>query len=170
MRDRPVRQPGLSPIPVAPAGAGVPHRLIVVSHARGREAAAALQDDGLLIDTRRDGALVLDGEVDPGASGAPVLEGTGPEPRIVAVISARGRMAQPGFPAADVALAAPVSRPGRGAAVPGPSGFALPSGPAGATPAPAGGRHIRRAGMAEAPRAAGPRVVRAPVSPAPAIP
>lgn len=158
--DRPVRQAGVEPIAVAAPGVQVPHRLTVVSYARGREQQAALQDDCLLVSTRSDGALVLDCQVDHGASGAPVMDHSGDRPRIVAVISARGRMAQEGFPEADVALAAPIHPPapasgGPAAVAP---GAARVSAPSRAAPADSGVR-IRRGAEAEPPMD-GPRTLR----------
>lgn len=156
--DRPVRLGGVAPIPMADRAAEAAHRLTVVSYARGRDQRAALQDDCLVINQRDDGALVLDCQVDHGASGAPVMELSGGTPRIVAVISARGRMVLPGFPEADVALAAPLN---------GPAGPAF----AAADPVPpsAGTVRIRRAGQAQDGAPEGPRILRptAPVAPLP---
>jgi len=82
--------------------------LSVVSFAQGRSREAALQDDCILIQREGTGALVLDCNVDHGASGAPVLDIRPDGPRIVAVISARAEVELAGFPPAVVALAAPL--------------------------------------------------------------
>jgi hypothetical protein len=163
--DRPVRQSGLDPIAVAAPGAQVPARLTVVSYARGREQLAALQDDCRHVSTRSDGALVLDCAVDHGASGAPVMDHSGGRPRIVAVISARARIAQDGAPEADVALAAPIHAPRAAPAmVPAPGAARVV--PPVAQGNPAGGEvRIRRAGQAQAPQAQGPRRLRPPPAP-----
>lgn len=163
--DRPVRLTGLEPIAPGRPGQALAHRLTVVSYARGREQRAALQDDCLLINARSDGALVLDCEVDHGASGAPVMDLSDGAPRIVAVISARGRMVLPGFPEADVALAAPLEGPG-GAAFAGAS--AAGGAPGGA---PGGAVRIRRAGQTADAAPEGPRILRpGAATPAPAGP
>lgn len=154
--DRPVRLSGLEPIAPGRTEGEVAHRLTVVSYARGREQRAALQDDCLVINQRGDGALVLDCEVDHGASGAPVMDLSGGVPRVVAVISARGRMVLPGFPEADVALAAPLAGPG-GAAF---AGAAAPRG------TPGGAVRIRRAGQTGEGAPEGPRILRPGAPPA----
>jgi V8-like Glu-specific endopeptidase len=148
--DRPVRLPGLEPIALGRPGREPGHRLTVVSYARGRDQRAALQDDCLLINARSDGALVLDCEVDHGASGAPVMDLSGGAPQIVAVISARGRMVLPGFPEADVALAAPLN---------GPGGAAFASAVAAGGPRP-GAVRVRRAGQTGDATPEGPRILR----------
>lgn len=143
--DRPVRLPQLRPVEPAP-GTDLEGRLLtVVSYARGRSEAAALQDDCLMTTRRADGALMLDCEVDHGASGSPVMVMQAGLPRLVGVISARGGVSAEGFPDATIALAAPLDGPagrallGRGAG-PGP----VPTGlPAAAPSAPAGPR-VRR--------------------------
>jgi protease YdgD len=145
--DRPVRPAEVVPVDLAPPRAEVPHRLTVVSYARGREEVAALQEDCLLITTRVDGALVLDCNIDRGSSGSPVIDRTGGTPRIVAVISARARMSQDGMPNADVALAAPVHVPGSAQRPVAPQ-------------VSAGGVRIRRGVDAQVPAAEGPRMLR----------
>lgn len=99
---------------VAPIGLGADdpgglQTVTVVSYARGRAEAAAVQDDCIVIAEQSSGALVLDCQVDHGASGAPVIARAGGGMRIVAVVSARGQVARAGFPDAQVALAAPVA-------------------------------------------------------------
>jgi protease YdgD len=106
--DQAVRPAQISPVALSSASAEEGQVLTVVSYAQNRAEAAALQDDCILIARRADGAIVLDCSVDHGASGAPVMEMRGGEPRIVAVISARAEMQLAGFPNARVALAAPV--------------------------------------------------------------
>jgi protease YdgD len=106
--DQPVRPAQISPVALSSGSADEGQVLTVVSYAQNRAEAAALQDDCILIARRADGAIVLDCSVDHGASGAPVMEMRGGEPRIVAVISARAEMQLAGFPNATVALAAPV--------------------------------------------------------------
>jgi len=109
--DQPVRLPQLVPIRPAEVAPDEGRSLAVVSYARGRSEVAALQGDCLLIARRGDGALVLDCQVDHGASGAPVMALDGGEARLVGVISARAETALAGFPNATVALAAPLDSP-----------------------------------------------------------
>jgi protease YdgD len=106
--DQPVSQVGLQPVSLSEEPASEGQLVSVVSYARGRSEAAALQDDCIVIMERADGAMVLDCDVDRGASGAPVMVRVEGEHRIVAVISARAEMQMSGFPDAPVALAAPL--------------------------------------------------------------
>lgn len=137
--DRPVRAAEIAPVSMAATAGAVPHRLTVVSYARGRTQVAAVQEDCQLILTREDGALVLDCDIDRGASGSPVIDRTGAVPQIVGVISARGRMSREGMPTADVALAAPIPGPAM-AAAPGAGAAARTV----AAQGPAGGVRVRR--------------------------
>ncbi len=68
----------------APGGA-----ITLVSYRRDRPHAPSLQD-GCHFAGRRGAIFALDCEVTHGVSGAPVFDGTGPERRIVGVISAMG--------------------------------------------------------------------------------
>lgn len=121
--DRPIGAAQVRPLALATRPAHEGQVLAVVSYARGRVEQASLQRDCILVERRPEGALVLDCEVDPGASGSPVLDLGAPEPRIVAVISARAETALTGFPVATLALAAPVEgRAGRALLAPADAG------------------------------------------------
>jgi len=106
--DHPVHLARLEPVSLSDQPASEGQLVSVVSYARGRSEQAALQDDCIVITQRADGAMVLDCNVDHGASGSPVMVRQGGEHRIVAVISARAEMQMSGFPDAPVALAAPL--------------------------------------------------------------
>lgn len=150
--DRPVRLPQVPPIPVVPGPLPEGQTLTVVSYARERSEAAALQDDCIYIAARGDGALILDCEVDQGASGAPVIRMQDGVAQVVAVISARAEMTRRDFPNATVALAAPLDGPaGRGLL----RAAARPSGPAAES-----GVRVRRPATGDSARSDGARFVR----------
>lgn len=86
--DRPVRLGHVRPFRTR-LGIGAGERVEVVSYAKGREDAPSLQSSCAVIDRDAD-VLILDCEVDFGASGAPVFTLVGGEMRIVSVISAKG--------------------------------------------------------------------------------
>lgn len=88
--DRPVRLPGLAPMPVGGA-VGTGAEVSIVSYARDRAEAAAIEDRCTVVG--RDGTgQVLTCSVDFGASGAPVMV-PGPEgARIVSVVSGMARL------------------------------------------------------------------------------
>ena len=85
--DRPVRLGHVRPFRTR-LGIGRGERVEVVSYAHDRADAPTLQSACAVIDRDAD-VLVLDCEVDFGASGAPVFALTGGEMRIVSVISAK---------------------------------------------------------------------------------
>lgn len=85
--DRPVRLGHVRPFRTR-LGIGRGERVEVVSYAKDRADAPSLQSSCAVIDRDAD-VLVLDCEVDFGASGAPVFALTGGEMRIVSVISAK---------------------------------------------------------------------------------
>lgn len=110
--DDPVGARVLQPMAVSRATGGAGSTdgqvLSVVSFAQGRSREAALQDDCILIQRQAGGSLMLDCNVDHGASGSPVIAMGVDGPRVVAVISARAEIDLEGFPRAAVALAAPL--------------------------------------------------------------
>jgi protease YdgD len=89
--DRPVRLPGLAPMPAGGASVTTGGTVSIVSYARDRTEAAAIEDSCTVVG--RDGTgQVLTCSVDFGASGAPVMV-LGPEgPRVVAVVSGMARL------------------------------------------------------------------------------
>ena len=146
--DRPVRLGHVRPFRTR-LGIRRGERVEVVSYAKDRAEAPSLQSSCAVIDRDRD-VLVLDCEVDFGASGAPVFALTGGEMRIVSVISAKADLRD-----RPVALAASVE----GEIEPLLRAFAR-------TPAaaPVGGRLLaeRRPSARVLERIAGPKVVRPP--------
>ena len=84
--DQPIRATRLSPYAVASAP-GRGDAVAVVSYARGREDRPTLEEACEVIAVQEN-VLVLDCDVDFGASGAPVFATLGGAPRVVSVISA----------------------------------------------------------------------------------
>lgn len=139
--DSPVRLPQVPPLDAAALRLAEGETVSVVSYARGRSELPALQEACRVTSRRGDGVLVLDCEVDHGASGAPVIaQAPGRPPRVVAVISARAQFDD----GTERVLAAPLDTPAARAL------FAEPQ-------APAPGPRVRRPG--EGP-ASGARFVR----------
>ena len=87
--DAPIKRPGLRPLG-NPAPLRTGDSVGVVSYAMGRTEAPALQDlCAVLVETS--GMVMLDCDIDKGASGAPVFATIGGQPRIVSVIAALAR-------------------------------------------------------------------------------
>ncbi|NDV01831.1 trypsin-like serine peptidase [Pseudoroseicyclus tamaricis] len=88
--DQPIRTPQIHPFePAASGGAGA--QVGIVSYAMGRAEAPALQEVCALLG-EVSGVLLMDCEVEFGASGAPIFR-LGPEgPRIVSVVSAKAEV------------------------------------------------------------------------------
>jgi len=141
--DSPVRLPQVAPLsPLRPTedGPEVGAVLTVVSYARGRSEVAGLQEDCRLLARRPDGSLILNCEIDSGASGSPVIARVGGALRVVAVVSAMAESQRPGGGQVRVALAAPLT----GAAARG-----LLDGDTAAPPQGAAGVRIRRPEVAQ---------------------
>lgn len=85
----PVPASTVRPILIA-AGPGRGKAVGVVSYALERAETASLQESCHIL-ARQGGVLVTSCDVDFGSSGAPVFDLSGPEPRIVSVISAKAR-------------------------------------------------------------------------------
>ncbi len=86
----PIRNLGVAPFPVMPAPrAG--DRVGVVSYARGRLQAPALQERCRVLDSGPGGIVYMSCSVDHGASGAPVFAVVEGRAHIVSVVSAKGR-------------------------------------------------------------------------------
>jgi V8-like Glu-specific endopeptidase len=99
--DQPIRLPAVRPLATSAAPrAGA--RVGVVSYARERAQAPALQESCSVLDRQR-GVLVLTCAVDFGASGAPVFVVENGEVRIVSVVAAKAELGN-----RPVALAAPL--------------------------------------------------------------
>jgi len=87
--DRPVRTTSIDPISLAETPARRGDAVTVVSYARDRAEAPAIQETCHVLEQRRDGVSVFSCDIDYGASGSPVLARDGAGLRIVSVISAR---------------------------------------------------------------------------------
>ncbi|MCW9044010.1 MAG: trypsin-like serine protease [Pseudopelagicola sp.] len=100
----PVRNPKMRPFEIG----GVMRRgarVGVVSYARDRDNAPTLQESCELLGEQR-GVYATSCSVDFGSSGAPVFAFEGERPRLISVISAKGRMG-----AQDVALGVAIDQP-----------------------------------------------------------
>ena len=84
--DRPIRTGRIEPFQVS-SGAGRGTQIGVVSYAEGRADAPSLQEMCNVMG-RQDGILIMDCEVDFGASGSPIFRSEGGVPRLVSVVSA----------------------------------------------------------------------------------
>lgn len=87
--DRPVRTTAIHPIALADAPVARGEAVTVVSYARDRAEAPAIQETCHVLEQRRDGVSVFSCDIDYGASGSPVLTRDGDALSIVSVISAR---------------------------------------------------------------------------------
>lgn len=85
--DQPIRMPGIKPFPTQ-LQIEVGQSVQVVSYAKDREEAPSLERDCAVL-TRDADVMVLNCEVDFGASGAPIFVTYGGERRIVSVVSAK---------------------------------------------------------------------------------
>lgn len=87
--DRPVRTTSITPIALSDTPAAQGDAVTVVSYARDRAEAPAIQETCHVLEQRRDGVSVFSCDIDYGASGSPVLARQPEGLRIVSVISAR---------------------------------------------------------------------------------
>lgn len=85
--DRPIRSASLRPFATGKRKF-LSRNVSVVSYARDRAESPSMQNTCHVLG-RQQGTLVLDCNVDFGSSGAPVFDLSGPEPRIISVISAK---------------------------------------------------------------------------------
>ncbi|AJE45497.1 trypsin-like serine peptidase [Celeribacter indicus] len=123
--DRPVPDATIPPLPVSSSGPQAGAALGVVSYAHDRSETPLLQESCDVV-ARQGGVLITTCAADFGASGAPILDLSGPEPRIVSVVSAKavfqGRKVSVGT-AVGEALDALMALAGAGGA---PAGEAAP--------------------------------------------